>query len=348
MGDKIRIAAIGLGWVTTHRHIPAIARNKSFELVGVVDRHKGRADAFAASHPLPFATCTDNLEDLSWLDQVDAITIGTPPHTHAKLVQEALSKGKHVLTEKPFAMNEAEGQKMAQAAQDNKRILAVVHNFQFARAVTAFEKDFKKGIYGKITRIAATQLGNPSRRLPSWYESLPLGLFFDESPHFYYLLDRLAGSLKLLDSSCVMGEMETPELVHLLYHNEDKVPVTIDCQFNSTLSEWFIRITGEKETAFLDIFRDIYIRLPNDEEHAAKNILRTSLNVITQHTLSHVPRGISLLRGTLDYGNDEVFARFAKAIQNNARPEGINFDDACRVLHYQCEAFSSLQRHKFS
>lgn len=351
MTKKIRIAAIGLGWVMMNRHIPSIARSKSFELVGVADRHKGHAEEIAKSYPLPFATQTDNLDDLAWLDQVDAITIGTPPHAHAKLAIQALTKGKHVLTEKPFATSVTDGQKMAQTAQTNKRILAVMHNFQFSRALCAFEKDLKKGIYGKITRIAATQLGNPSRRLPSWYDTLPLGLFFDESPHFFYMLDRLAGKLNILGAHCVMNKEKknTPDLIHLLYRGEkNNTPVTIDCQFNSTVSEWFIRITGEKETAILDIFRDIYVRLPNDKAHTAPNILRTSLNAVGQHIISHVPRGISLLRGKLDYGNDEVFARFAKAINNNSRPEEINFDDALRVLQYQEEATKSLREHTFS
>ncbi len=73
---------------------------------------------------------------------------------------------------------------------------------------------------------------------------------------------------------------------------------------------------GEKGVALLDIFRDIYLRLPNDGAHGALSILRTSLAATGQHMLQYIPNGLSLLRGRLDYGNDEVFSRFAKAIQS--------------------------------
>lgn len=346
----LRVASVGLGWVTRHRHIPALLRNPEFRLVGVIDRHPGRAADVARSLQLPYAAEASDLRRVDWLDHVDAITLGTAPMAHAALAEAALVMGKHVLTEKPFAMNVAEGEAMVSAARTHGRLLAVVHNFQFGRAAKRLAADLARGKLGKLRRVAAVQFGNPCRRLPDWFEQLPLGLFYDESPHFFYLLRRFAGGdLRLLGAHAVSsldGKLATPSLLSLVYRNAEGMPVTIDCQFDSAVSEWFLMLTGEKGLGLLDIFRDIYLRLPNDEVHGLPHVLRTSACAVVQHIWQHVPNGLAYLRGRLDYGNDEVFARFAEAIQGEtAAVAGMSAEDALAVLRMQHEATAAIRNN---
>lgn len=353
MNAPIRIAVIGLGWVTLNRHIPSILRNPDFQLVGVIDRRQGIAAKTAIKYNLQYHASTespDGLAAIEWLNNVDAVTIGTAPMFHAALTMDALALGKHVLTEKPFAMTVDEGEAMCGAALTNNRILAVMHNFQFSRAVRALEKDLSNNKLGNIRRIAATQLGNPERRLPNWFEQLPLGLFYDESPHFFYLLRRLAGGALNLQHAygvASQNEKETPSSVNVLYRNAHDIPVTINCQFDSSISEWYVIVTGERGVGIVDIFRDIYIRLPNDRTHSLPNILYTSASAIFQHLVQHVPNGIAFLKGKLDYGNDEVFSRFAGAIRKGAPPIDISFEDALAVLKLQHEATAAIQKNMF-
>ena len=63
--------------------------------------------------PLACATLAEALA----LPGVDAVTIATPPHTHAELALEAIGAGRHVLCEKPFARDTAEGRRVLDAAQ---------------------------------------------------------------------------------------------------------------------------------------------------------------------------------------------------------------------------------------
>jgi len=343
---KHRIAAVGLGWVALHRHIPALLRHPDLELVGVVDRHTGLAARIADHYHLPFSAEAESLSIVPWLaDEVDAITIGAPPMAHRTLACEAFALHKHVLTEKPFAMSVTEGEAMRQAAQEAGQTLSIVHNFQFSRAALKLKRDLAAGRLGPIARVAAVQLGNPRRRLPAWYETLPLGLFYDESPHFFYLLDSLAkGGLTLQKAHGVADDgKNTPRLAHILYRDTNGTPFTIDCDFTSTLSEWHVRVTGDKATAILDIFRDIYILLPNDGAHGATDILRTSLYAITQHLAQHIPNGLSLLRGRLDYGNNEIIHRFATALASGQNDPLIGADKALAVLKLQHEATQAIQ-----
>jgi hypothetical protein len=74
---------------------------------------------------------------------------------------------------------------------------------------------------------------------------------------------------------------------------------------------------GEKGLGIVDVFRDIYIALPNDGGHDTTNVLRTSLVATGQHWLQHVTSGIPHLTGRLSYGNDEVFDRLARGIKGD-------------------------------
>jgi len=346
MSAKIRIAVVGLGWVALARHIPALLRSDAFELVGVIDRHPGLAARIAKRFALAHAAQTDDLATVDWLGSCEALTIAAPPMAHAKLALAALKRGLHVLTEKPFAMDEAEGSAMAEAASQAHKIIAVVHNFQFSRAAKRLEQDLATGKLGTLRRIAATQLGNPARRLPTWYERLPMGLFYDESPHFFYLLRKLAGpSLKLEHAYAVPSSqgLNTPALIQLAYLNETGLPISMTCDFESAVSEWHIMVTGTQGLAILDIFRDIYIRLPNDGAHGAWQILRTSLAACLQHLYHYIPNGLALARGRLDYGNDELYRRFAQALSQDKEPQQMGVQDALAILHLQHEAISALK-----
>jgi hypothetical protein len=86
-----------------------------------------------------------------------------------------------------------------------------------------------------------------------------------------------------------------------------------------------VGVIDRKPGYAVDIFRDIYLSLPNDGAHDARRVITTSLVATFQHWLQHLTSGIPHLRGQLFYGNDEVFARFAAAIggdQNALAPIG--------------------------
>ncbi len=353
MPSPIRVAAVGLGWVTLARHIPALRHCADIRLMGVIGRQPGKAAETARRYGLTHHADTYDLERIAWLKDIDALTIGATPIHHAALTQKALAMGKHVLVEKPFAMTVAEGEAMVASAKTNNRVLAAVHNFQFCRAVGKLSQDIQNGELGRIARITATHVRNPRRRAKEWIDGLPLGFFYDESPHFFYLLRRLAGGeLKLQHAHGVASQDssgKTPSQVSLLYRGAANVPVTIDCRYDSALSEWHVMVTGEKATGIADLYRDIYIRLPNDGEHGALNALRTSACAIAQHLYQHIPNGFAQICGKLDYGNFEVANRFARAINGDSQAlTGMSGDDALAVLRLQHEAIEALRHHWYS
>jgi scyllo-inositol 2-dehydrogenase (NADP+) len=334
----IRVASVGLGWVTTHRHIPALRRSPRADLVGLIDHVPGRADKLAHELKLPRSATAQSATDVSWLDEVDAVTIGTPPKTHHSLVIGFLDAGKHVLVEKPMAMTVTEAEELSARAKERDRVLAVVHNFQFMGAVRRLQRMMRDGQLGEVHSIWAIQLSNPERRLPTWYEQLPLGLFYDESPHFFYLLRALAGiepEFRSIDVVRSRDGTETPLKITALL-DADGIPIQVDMNFQAPLSEWHIGVLGTRRAAFVDMFRDILLTVPNDRSHLGRDILRTSAIAGWAHLVGTVKSGALLVTGRLTYGNDEVVERFGLACQGEVNAlAGISASDGIAVVTMQ-------------
>jgi predicted dehydrogenase len=327
-------------------------RSSQFEVVGVIDRHAGIANEVARRRGYRHWAQTDRLDTVDWLDEVEAITVGAAPFSHYAIVSQALALGKHVLTEKPFTMTRDEGIELVEAAERTRLTLAIVHNFQFANSTTALLRDLNSGRLGALRSVTGTQLGNPRRRLPTWYDDLPLGLFYDESPHLLYLLDRLSGgtlslsSLDIVQSTC--GNKRTPAQIHVMFRGEgEATPFGLHCNFESPISEWYLLVLGDQCAGIIDLFRDIYIRLPNDVTHTTWPVLRTSLCATAQHWAQHFTSGIGHLTKRLTYGNDEVFDRFAAGIYGDAeRLAPIAGEKALEILSLQHDVID-LARAKY-
>lgn len=346
----VRVGAIGMGWVALNRHLPVMNASSELEVVGVADTRDGVARAIAAKNGYD-RYCEDeslsreqDVTAIPWLDEVEAISLATPAFSHYGLITSALNAGKHVLTEKPFTMALDEGEALVKLAHAKHLTLGIVHNFQFMRSARRLMADITSGLYGRIRSVAAYQLGNPKRRLPDWYEELPLGLFYDESPHLFYLLARLSpGPLTSLrvDMFPSTEGRNTPALVDALYRCDvdggGRIPVRLLLNFESPLSEWHVQVLGDRFFGDVDVFRDIYIRLPNDGSHTAKTIVRTSLHATWQHWIQHIPSGIKHFRGCMWYGNPEVFHRFAAAVRCGDQPKDMGPEDALETLRMQHE-----------
>ena len=341
---RLRVAAVGLGWVTVNRHLPWLRRCPGVRLVGVIDPQAERVNATAQRLKIR-AGIGSGPQDVAWLNEVDAVTIGTPPKTHFGLVQSFLKAGKHVLVEKPMAMNPTEAGRLVQTAQASGLTLAVVHNFQFARATGRLHQLLRNGDLGELLGIAGVQLSNPKRRLPSWYEDLPLGLFYDEAPHLLYLVRSLMGEEPTIVRADVVPSRAgraTPALVDLRLSGT--VPVTITMRFEAPLSEWHLAVLGSKRLAVVDIFRDVLVVVSNDGRHAAADILRTSATTLVSHLWGVARSGGRMLAGRLSYGNDEVIRRFAEACQTGRSPIGISASDGLRVVELQHQVLRGQSR----
>lgn len=151
---KLKVAVIGAGAQGRGSHIRACAANKDMELVAVCDLQKAKLDAVLADYRVPHAV-TDYRQVLA-MEEVDAVIIALPNYLHAPVTIDALSAGKHVLVEKPMAMNAAEAQAMLAARDASGKILMVGQNNRFRAEAVLIKDMVTSGEYGEVYNAEAS------------------------------------------------------------------------------------------------------------------------------------------------------------------------------------------------
>ena len=133
---------IGIGDIATRRVIPAIQSEKRSQLYGLVTRDPAKAAPYGVR---VWATLDEALAD----NEVHAVYVGTPVFLHAPQTIQALRAGKHVLCEKPMAMNEPEARAMLQAAEQSGKTLGVAYYRRTYLKVQRAKQLLETGIIGK-------------------------------------------------------------------------------------------------------------------------------------------------------------------------------------------------------
>ena len=126
MPSSRRIGIIGLGF-GTQVYVPAF-RSEGWDVVALSSRTRDKLEKAASGAGIANVH-TDPMEMIGRND-IDAVGIVTPPNAHCELSVAALRAGKHVMCEKPFALNVAEARQMADAAKRSGKVAMVGHEFR--------------------------------------------------------------------------------------------------------------------------------------------------------------------------------------------------------------------------
>jgi predicted dehydrogenase len=147
MRDKLRCAVIGVG-ATGIDHLNSLLHCPRAATVAIAELNPQRLREAAEKFHVP-RTYT-NYQELLEQPDIDAITIALPNYLHAPVAIDALNARKHVLIEKPMAMNAKEAAKILAAAQKNRRIAMVAKNFRFDRHTQSARLAIQRGDLGEI------------------------------------------------------------------------------------------------------------------------------------------------------------------------------------------------------
>ncbi len=128
---------IGVGDITSKRVIPAILEEERSRLYAILTRHPEKAKPY---NTMVFGDLDGALRD----EQINAVYVASPVFLHAPQTLAALRAGRHVLCEKPMAMNFAKAQSMVQAAQAAGEVFGVAyyrrHYPKLQRAIELIQK----------------------------------------------------------------------------------------------------------------------------------------------------------------------------------------------------------------
>lgn len=197
----MKLALIGCGWIVERSHVPALRDAEGVEVVAVADRSPERARRVAKLLGLAEADAVTDHRALLERDDVDAVSIATPPASHRELVVEAAAAGKHVLCEKPLATTLADSDAMIEACRANGVLLALFHNYLWFPEVREARRLIAEGAIGEVVATEISGLGarpwvGAEEGQPGWRHQLAQsggGALMDAGVHALYMTEAYHG-----------------------------------------------------------------------------------------------------------------------------------------------------------
>ena len=136
---------LGASWIAGRAVLPAIAASSNGRVVAIASRDLDRARRLAGGYPETKAV--DSYDAVLDDPKVDAVYIPLVNSDHKKWTLRAIAAGKHVLCEKPLAMNAQEAEEMTAAAQSSGKHLMEAFMYRFHPRVSAFVEALREPIY---------------------------------------------------------------------------------------------------------------------------------------------------------------------------------------------------------
>jgi len=202
----LRGAVIGYGFVSARGHIPAyqkrIKASGDVQITAIADICPVRRKL--AQEALPDATVYADYEELLTNEEsrLDFVDICTPPCDHAAIAHAALSRGFHVLCEKPLARTPQEARSLLEHAQSAERVLFPCHNYKHAPIITAIREIIQSGRIGKVRSVDLNIYRNThAKGVTEWKSHWRResrysggGIAMDHGSHSFYLTFDWLGS----------------------------------------------------------------------------------------------------------------------------------------------------------
>jgi predicted dehydrogenase len=168
--ERIRVAVIGTGF-GARIQVPAFAASGRFEVVALVGRRAEHVQPLAER--LGVARALTSVDAALAIPGLAAVSVATPPDTHAEYAIAAARAGKHVLCEKPMARALAEARAMRDAAATAGIVAMIDHEFRFDPARATLARLLRRGDLGTprlATVLAMSPLFvAPHRAAPPWW-----------------------------------------------------------------------------------------------------------------------------------------------------------------------------------
>lgn len=162
----LRLAIIGCGGITLQNHLPGFALCPDTRVTALCDADPAALER--ARQQTGVAVASTRFEEIVARDDVDAVVIATPNFTHAPIAHAAIAAGKHVLCEKPIAMNAAEARGLAEAADRAGVRHMTAFTYRFVPAMRYLSHLVRQGELGHIRHYRSCRLQDWGTRNLGW------------------------------------------------------------------------------------------------------------------------------------------------------------------------------------
>jgi predicted dehydrogenase len=309
-GPSVAVVGTGFGCFT---HVRAL-RNAGFEVVALVGRDAEKTKTRAKLFDVPIASTS--LDDALGLGRLDAVTIATPPNTHAALVLSTIAAGKHVLCEKPLARDARQAETMRAAAERAGVVHLLGTEFRFDTGQALLARAVHDGLVGEpklaLFVLHVPMLAEASSDVPQWWTDASEGGGW-LTAHGSQVIDQIrvtVGEIARVTASAVPVADRTPTwgaddgfLVHLVARNgaavvmqstpSDRGPLLIDTRVvGSHATAWIeglgatVKIADASGTRTLAVPDELVVGAP---EAPPREALQTTYEQMTGHGLDLGP-----------------------------------------------------------
>lgn len=154
---KLGIALVGLGGYSTGQLAPALQQTKNCYLAGIVTGTPSKAEDWSAKYNIPKANIYnyENFDTIIHNPAIDIVYVVLPISMHKEFTIRAAKAGKHVICEKPMALNAGECQQMIDACKQANRLLSIGYRLHFEPHNRELMRLGQEKVYGDIKSVDA-------------------------------------------------------------------------------------------------------------------------------------------------------------------------------------------------
>jgi predicted dehydrogenase len=207
-GRDLRIGIVGCGGIVRGAHLPAY-RAAGLDVVSVFDIDLEKARAVAAEFGIP--TVAASAEELASRPDVDIVDIAVLPWVQPEIVPIVAAAGKHMLCQKPLAMDYATGVEEVETAERAGVLLAVNHQMRWDAGIAASRDLVSRGVLGRVTEAQVQVSVSTPLHLWAWIAGTP---HLDIKIHSTHYIDALRS---------ILGDPEWVTSVHGRYPEQAPV-----------------------------------------------------------------------------------------------------------------------------
>lgn len=250
--SPIRFGIVGAGGIA-QAYAQAFSQTNRAKLCAVADTRIESAEAMAEANG---CAAFSSAESMAQEMDLDAVIVSTPPNTHRDVCCDLMSKGLHVLCEKPLAVDSASAQKMIDVAAQNDVVFSMASKFRYVADVTAAKAIVESGLIGEVVMFENVFTGHVdmSQRWNSDPEVSGGGVLIDNGTHSVditrYFLGRLA-EVQVMEGNRIQ-DLKVEDTVRMFVRSEQGVLGSIDLSWSVSKEQpYFIAIYGSAGTLLI-------------------------------------------------------------------------------------------------
>lgn len=247
--EPVRVGVVGCGRVAQD-HLQTYQRLDEARIVAVADVNEPLSQSVATQFDCtPYTDFRVMLER----ERPEAISICTPPVSHAQIALHALSRGVHVLCEKPLTIHLADAKELAQAVRREPRILMMASKFRFVDDLVKAKGMLDSGILGRVVLFENVFCSRVDMR-NRWNSRKAIaggGVLFDNGTHSVDIARFLVGPIVTVQAQhgLQVQDIEVEDTCRVYFQSASGVMGSIDLSWSIHKNEdTYIKIFGTEGT----------------------------------------------------------------------------------------------------